>query len=304
MNYNVGDSIQNKEITRVSEHYVFFGDERISHQKINKILANGEKIVFAKSPDIKIDWGNYKEVLDYQDSFKRFSTYISQGCKYYKSVVVEVKDGIAEYDGINHLRFKGSYDDWCKKPEPLKDGYYYVRLYKKGYGFYSSQPTQNYLYLFISEHEKPYTKKEIDDFEFRNNYKFKSIYNNVSQDDIEHILKLDLRRVNSNELEFIKGYQRDIFKHLLPFKSKCGVIIDGWCFNSPLKCSRGLLYVDNSYWGNMVNGFNYGVILKFHPEFSNEHQYYTSTYIKDISRESLESAAIDIKNSIKKYSKL
>lgn len=300
-----GDFFQNLKVTRTNENFVFFDKKRISWKKINELINSGEKIIFKNSPDVDVDWTSSIKVKEYYNSFNRWSFYISNGCKY-ESALIEVKDGLAYYNGIYYLPFGGSHDDWCSKySEIIEDGYYFVKLFKRGFGYYPTMPTKNYAYVFLMENKKPYTKQQIDDFERRNNYKFKTTYNNISKEDIEYIKTLDLRWVNSKELDFIKSYQSQIFADILPYKAKNGVYISKWeNFNNPLSCNKGLLYIDNSYYGSLPHKFNYGVILRYSPSFSNEMIYCGYVSIKSISVEGLEKVSLIIEEKIKLFAKL
>lgn len=258
-----------------------------------------------KSPDIDVNWLDLKEVKKYYASFDEWSFYISNGCKYVPGLV-EVKDGIALFNQEYYLPAGGKYNDTtCKKEIPYTDGFYYANLYKRGFGFYSHQPSEFTANVFQACHESPYTLEKIKDFERRTKYVFKSTYNKISEEDIAHIKSLNLSQINSKELDFVKGHMSDLWSDLLPFKAKNGVTISKWnSFSNPLQCSKGLLYVDNSYHGHTQHGFQYGAMLKFHPSFSNEHKYYQGVNISKISLDGLENIAIAIEKSVQLYSKI
>lgn len=258
------------------------------------------------SPDIEVDWFNPTAVHEYYNSFDRWSFYISGACKY-ENACVEIKNGLALHNQRYYLPSGGSHEDWCsKKTEFIEDGWYYVRLYKKGYGYYNTMPTVNYAYVFqLHDNTKPYTKEQVDSFNARNNYQFKSTYKNISEEDINHIKSLNLAEVNSKELDFIKHNMYHFFKEFLPFKAKNGVYINKWeSFDNPLATQKGLIYIDNGYRGSMVNNMDYSVMLQFHPSFSNEHQYYKGVYIKSFTADALEQIALKIEESVKQYCKL
>lgn len=299
----IGDYFQGLEVTKISDNFCFFGDKRISWNSINKLIESGAKIKFKNSPDIEIDWSDKNKVLEFYDSFNRWSFYLSGGCKY-KTACVEVKDGLAYYQHFNYLPMGGTYNDYCAKIEKFpKDGWYYAKLFKRGFGYYNTIPSNNYAYVFLTENKEPYTKEQIDRIEYRNNYQFKTTYNNISEEDINHIKSLDLREVNSKELNFIKSYQRQLFQHLLPFKDKNNVYINTWeNFSNPLSCTKGLLYIDNGYKGHNINKMDYYVLLKFHPSFTREASYYNSVSIDSISIESLKKISLEIEKSIKQFS--
>jgi hypothetical protein len=293
-----GDYFQGLEVTKISDSFVFFGKKRLSLNSIKNLIESGERIQFKTSPDIEIDWSNKKKVLEYYNNFKRWSFYLSGGCKY-KTACVEVKDGLAYYEGLNYLPMGGTHEDYCAKVEKFpKDGWYYAKLFKRGFGYYNTMPSNNYAYVFLTENKEPYTKEEVDRIDYRNNYKF-----NILEEDIEHIKSLDLRFVNSKELNFIKSYQRQLFQHLLPFRAKNNVFINTWeNFANPLSCTKGLLYIDNGYKGHNINKMDYYVMLKYHPTFTREASYYNSVSIDSININALELIALEIEKSIKNFS--
>lgn len=272
--------------------------------KIKRKIKPPTKKIHKLSPDVVIDWGNLQSVKDYYNSFERWSSYISGGCKYDVGVG-EIKDGILFHNDIHYLPAGGTALDWCEKSKIIEDGWYYVRLFKKGYGYYRTMPTTNHFYVYQTEHNHTFTKEEIDHIEYRNKYVFKSTYDKIHPDDITHIKSLNLSKINSKELDFIKSNMKALFSDVLPFKAKNKVYINTWeSFKQPLVCTKGLLYVDNGYHGHNINKMDYIPTLKYHPSFTNQAQYYCSTYITSFSAESLEQIAIEIEKSIKDFSKI
>lgn len=295
----VGDWIQGLQVTRVSDNFCFFGNKRLSWAKINTLILKGERVQFNVSPDIELDWTSKETILEFHNSFKRWSFYLSGGCKY-ETACVEVKDGLAYYKGIYYLPFGGTYKDYCAKENLFpKDGWYYSRLFKRGFGYYNTMDSNHFAYVYTVENKEPYTKEEVDRIDYRNNYKF-----NILEEDIEHIKSLDLRSINSKELDFIKSNMAILFKDLLPYKAKNNVTIHKWFMNSPLQCTKGLLYIDNGYKGHNINKMDYYVMLKYHPSFSNEMNYGAQFYIKDFSINSFNGIATEIEKSIKSFAQI
>lgn len=265
---------------------------------------NKTQAVIKISPDIDVDWFNVEAVKKYYDSFDTWSFYIDGACKYVEACV-EIKDGLALFEQRYFLLAPyASPQDWCGKSKELPaDGWYYVRLYKRGYGYYNTMPTTNYAYVYtLSNNRAPFTKEQVYDFNYRNTYQFKS---GSCQEDLDHIKSLDLSTINAKELDFIKYNTYQLFKHLLPFKAKNNVWINKWeSFNNPLITNKGLIYVDNGYNGHQINKMDYSVTLSFHPSFSNESQYYKTCCIKGFTAKAFEDIAAKVEESIKLYAQI
>jgi hypothetical protein len=281
-------------VTKVNDKSVWLNDKRYG---LEATLKKVKSIIHQTSPDIKVDWINKKEAYKFYLSFKRWSFYISNGCKYITQIC-EVKDNMLLYNGEYYVPApKGTYDDFCKKLETdLVDGLYYVRLYKRVSGYYEHQGGEMVNVFSI---EAVTSTTEQDSLKIRKTWDY---YGTPKEQSVEHIKSLDLSKLLSKELNFVKDNMGLFFKEHLPFKASNGVQIGTWSgFSSSLSCSKGLLYIDNSYRGNQPSGLEHGLMFRFHPSFSNESQYYSSCKINEFSPQALESIAIEIENSVKRY---
>ncbi len=296
---NINDEVITKEgylgvVTKINDKTIWFGTKRYS---LEKLLKEVTSVLYQNSPDIKVDWTNPKESKDYYLSFKRWSFYISGGCKY-TNELCEIKNGLAFHNGEYYVPCpRGTHDDWRKKDETdIKDGLYYVRLYKRVTGYYSHQGGEIINVFSIQETT---SAAEQESLNLRKSWDY---YNTPKEQSIEHIKKLDLTRILVKELNFIKDNVGLFFKEHLPFKASNGVCINTWNgFISSLSCSKGLLYIDNYYRGCNPSGLDHGLMFKFHPSFSNEMRYYASSDIKEFSAKALEQIAVQIEKSVKSY---
>lgn len=281
-------------VTKVTEKSVWLNGNRYG---LEATLKRIKSIIHQTNPEIKVDWTNKKAAKDYYLSFKRWSFYISGGCKY-TIALCEVKDNMLYHEGEYYVPSpRGTYDDWCKKLETdIKDGWYYVKLFKRVSGYYKSEGGEiNNVFYEV----EATSVAEQDSLAIRKAWDY---YNTPIEQSIEHFKKLDLTRLLSKELNFAKNNMAELFKEHLPFKASNGFYVNTWSgFKSSLSCSKGLLYIDNYYRGGYPSGLDHGLMFKFHPSFSNESKYYASVNITEISKKPLEALAIEVKKVLDKY---
>lgn len=288
-------------ITKISDKSVWFGEKRYA---LETILNDIKNVLYDRNPDVKVDWTNQKEVKGFYNSFKRWTFYISNGCKY-TTELCEVKDGMVFHNGEYYVPaptvvWEGSNNDWCgKETKDIKDGLYYASLYKRVSGYYEHMGGEIMNVFYTKEAT---SVLEQDTLKLRKEWDY---YKASMEQSVEHIKKLDLSKLLSKELDFIKSNMFEFFKEHLPFKASNGVCINKWeNFKNPLACSKGLLYIDNFYRGHNPSGLDYGLTFKFNPSFSNEHRYYKSCDIKDFSLKALEQISVEIKKSVDSYCQL
>ena len=288
-------------VTKISNKTVWFGSKRYALKSVLEDITN---VIFDKSPDIKIDWTNKKVVKDFYHSFKRWSFYISGGCEY-KTELCEVKNGMVCHNGEYYVPaptviWEGSNSDWCGKDiKEIKDGLYYINIYKRVSGYYKTMGGEIMNVFYIKE------ATSVSEQESLNIRKSWDYYKTPIEQNIAHIKTLNLQKLLSKEIDFIKDNILEFFKEHLPFQASNGVYINKWeSFKNPLSCSKGLLYIDNSYLGGNPSGLNYGLMFNFHPSFTDEASYYTSSNITEFSPKALEQASTIIKQSVDRYCKL
>jgi len=120
----------------------------------------------------------------------------------------------------------------------------------------------------------------------------------------DFINRTDLNSLNKVELDFIfrecYGGVKPLIGHLLPYKAKNGVNfrVDSI---SVTAAGKGVIYVDNCYYGIRPDGKDYGLILQFKPLFTNESCAYISFYIKEINTDVLDEFAEKIKEKVNNY---
>jgi hypothetical protein len=282
-------------VTKINDKSIWFDNKCY---RIDTVLSDIKSVLYHRSPNVKVDWTNVKEVKNFYDSFKRWSFYISNGCKY-TTEICEIKNGMVFHNNEYYVPAPSpSMDDWCAKDlKELKDGLYYAKLYKRVSGYYTHQGGESMNVFYISE------LTSIPEQESLNKRKAWDYYGTPIAESVEHIKKLDLSKLLSKELSFIKDNVSEFFKEHLPFKASNGVCINTWeRFKNPLSCSKGLLYIDNSYRGNNPSGLDHGLMFKFHPSFSNESRYYASIHINEFSPKALEAIAVEIEKSVKSFS--
>jgi len=284
-------------VTKINDKSIWFGDKRYA---LKTVLEDIQGVIYNKNPDIKVDWTNKKEVESFYNSFKRWTFYISMGCKS-TTELCEVKKGMLIHNGEYYVPApKNTNDDWCAKDmDDLKDGLYYVSLYKRVSGYYEHMGGEIMNVFYIKEKT---SQKEQESLNIRKAWNY---YTTPIEQSVEHIKQIDLQRLLSKELDFIKNNMVEFFKEHLPFKASNGVYINRWeSFRNPLSCSKGLLYIDNSYRGSHPSGLNYGLMFRFHPSFSNESRYYASSDIREFSPKALGQIAVQIKQVVGRYCEL
>lgn len=284
-------------VTKINDKSIWFDGKRYG---LKAVLKNIKNVMYGISPDIKVDWTNKKEVEGFYFSFKRWSFYISMGCKY-TTELCEVKDGMVCKDGVYYLPApKNIENDWCAKDTTeKKDGLYYVNIYKRVSGYYDSMGGE---FMNVFQIKENTSHKEQESLKIRKAWDY---YRKPVEQSVAFIKTLDLQKLLHKELEFVKSNMVLFFNEHLPFKASNGVCINRWNnFGNPLSCSKGLLYIDNCYRGHNPSGLDYGLMFSFHPTFSNESRYHTSCYINQFSLNSLEQISFKIKESIDSYCKL
>lgn len=201
-----GDVFKKRTVTRISEHFCFFDNKRMSWNKIQQLIDSGEKIIYAKSPNIDIDWSLKKDVLDYYSSFNKWATYISNGClsKYkIKSDIIEIKDGLVYYEGEYYLPSpKSSFNNSNGKSD-VKDGLYNVDLFKKPNCWYSTMKNSETITLNLFT-QKQEAVKNIYDLKPNTNELY---LRPVSSD---HYLKFDYTHDEYNGVKIEGIYNFDV----------------------------------------------------------------------------------------------
>jgi hypothetical protein len=288
-------------ITKITDKSIWFGDKCY---RLETVLKDIKSVLYNQNPDIKIDWTNKKAVESFYHSFKRWTFYISGGCKY-TTELCEVKNGMVCHNGEYYLPaptviWEGNNSDWCgKETKEIKDGLYYVSLYKRVSGYYSTMGGEIMNVFYTKEAT---SVKEQESLKLRKEWNY---YTTPVEQSVEHIKALDLGKILSKELDFIKNNMLLFFNEHLPFTASNGVCINRWeSFKNPLACSKGLLYINNSYRGNNPSGLDYGLMFNFHPSFSNESRYYASCDVREFSPKALEQIAVKIKQAVESYCKL
>jgi hypothetical protein len=107
------------------------------------MVSGGEPIQFHLSPNKEIDWSDRRDVVEYFNCFRLWSTYISNGsyrCSIYEGLV-DIKDGLVRFDNEYYLpapymRYEDGNGNWNGKRENIKDGKYNVTLLKQENSWY------------------------------------------------------------------------------------------------------------------------------------------------------------------------
>lgn len=298
MKLNVKDEIITLDgsfvVTQINDKSIWLDGKRYGLEATLKRVVN---VLHQTNPDIKVDWTNREAAKDFYSSFKRWSFYISMGCKYIYALC-EIKNNMLYHDGEYYVPApRGTHDDYCKKLETdIKDGLYYVKLYKRVTGYYEHQGGE-IMNIFYEVEATSVAEQDL-----LNIRKAWDYYNTPIEQSIEHFKKLDLTRLLSKELDFAKDNVAQLFKEHLPFKASNGFCVNTWNgFGSSLSCSKGLLYIDNFYRGNNPSGLDHGLMFKFHPSFTREASYYVGANITEFSKKPLEAIAVEVKKALDRY---
>jgi len=152
-NYIEGDYINNNKIIKVTDHYVYFENLKISKAKLNKTNFT---VKTAKSSNILIDWTNKESVINYYNSFEKFSFYNQMGDKR-TMIQTEVKDNLIYYNNQywipsptieknENKRFNEL--SWNVKRNSIKDGMWNVEICKRNNSWFGSDKNAITLNIF------------------------------------------------------------------------------------------------------------------------------------------------------------
>ena len=273
-------------ITRISDYYVWFGKKRYSKKTISEF-----PIIYAKSPNVKIDWTSEKEVDEYYKSFNEWSVPIRMGdIRNYE--IFKIKNNKVYKNGEYYLPLK--FENSIPSKVKYEDGYAYGFCITKKNAWYDNMDAE-YVNIYM-------VNKLLTD-EFIEKRKLKMFLRNEFISNTEYIKYLDYNHLDEYDLHLIKQNFTEILKDYLPYKYKDVFIDYGQFYNVVVKYESmiGYLTIDNSYHGQQPYGEDYGLIIKINPFFTNEMKYYIQVdNIKKLNKQVLNAIA---KELIKKWSK-
>jgi hypothetical protein len=247
------------KITRISNYYVWFGKKRYSINTISKF-----PIRYAKSPNIKIDWTNEKEVDDYYKTFNKWSVPIRMG-DIRKYEIFKIKNNKVYKNGEYYLPLK--FENSIPSKVKYSDGYAYGFCITKKNAWYDN---------IDAEYVNIYMVNKLLSDKFIENRKLKMFIRNEFIDDITYIENINYNHLDSYDLQLIKQNFDKIFENELPYRYN-NVFFGFGQFNRIVvsyDSKQGYLTVDNSYYGHQPYGEDYGLIIKINPYFTNEMKYY------------------------------
>lgn len=137
----LGDSIGDLVVTRVTEKSCWLNDKRMSWDSVKKLPG---KMQTFRSPNIKIDFTNKEAVLEYFDSFREWSFYMSNGDVSKESRVMRVEGNLIFSDGEYYLPAPGGDNgtQTMTHKQVYADGFYEVVMLKRGLGWYNTIPAE------------------------------------------------------------------------------------------------------------------------------------------------------------------
>lgn len=255
------------KVTRVTKTFAWIGEKRYKH---NTLLKKG--VTFYRSPQTDVDWSNPKEVKNYYNSFCLWNTNIINGDSYDKKrQIFEVKDNMIFHDGEYYLPWRH------EKKEVFEDGFIFGFLIKKKNCWWETQADEKTktINLFLCE------KKLSNDYINNHNNKLK---NRSLMSDVEYLKSIDTKYLTGDELDLFKKKHVELFdESIFPFsvgedRKKVTFSIDktfsDWRIMISHRNRTGWINIDNSYHGRMPYGYDYGLIVKVDPIFTNECGYY------------------------------
>ena len=279
---SIGDYIKEfGKITRISDHFVWFGETKRALSTVNNAI-NG--IIYKESPDTDIDWKNPKEVDDYYKTFKYWKGVVRMGHTKTRQVL-EVKDNKVLFEGEYYLPFYHTYKSQLNCNEKndkvfLEDGYIFGWCMKLHNSFYDHQ-NKNTVNVFFCE-------QKISEEQFEYGINKEQWKKDLST--IEYLKKIDLNKINSADLNLLKHNFTELFDYsIFPYT----VNKVSFSFKkSEYKWEEGIyvyhrnrtgqLKIDNGYWGPTPFANDYYAILRCEPNFTNEHGTYVSVDIKNL----------------------
>lgn len=273
--YAVGDVIHPYgRITRVSQHYVWFGSKRYKHHTLKN-----QDVTFHRSPNTIVDWSNEEEVDNYYKSFEQWNTYIKNGDRPVATGIFKIENNKILHNGKYYLPYKNVLGE--SRKEFYNDGYIYGSLFRRKNAWYDHMEGE-YINLFVVA--KLLSADILDTHAKKKELKEKLPIEG-------YLTSIDSQHITHEELTMYKSNLYRIFKYLklLPYKSSHGKPVT-FTFSDSLqrimvkhRNRLGIIEVDNSYHGYMPFSENYRLILRISPVFTNEARYYFSIYSKDIT---------------------
>jgi hypothetical protein len=136
-NLREGDSVNGCVITKLTDKSCWLDGERKSWSTVNGLIDIGAKTKSRYNPDKEINWTNRDEVVNFYNSFREWSFYVSQGDVNSKNLfLLEVKDNLVFHEGKYYLAGPaGDYNNPNQKKD-VEDGAYWVHLITRSGGWF------------------------------------------------------------------------------------------------------------------------------------------------------------------------
>ena len=151
--YNVNDFINDNKIIKITNHYVYFENLKISKSKLNKTNFT---VKTEKSSNMLIDWTDKESVINYYNSFEKFSFYNQMGDKR-TMIQVKIENNLIYYDNeywipsptIEKNENKNFNQlSWSVKRDNIEDGMWNVEICKRNNSWYGSDKNAITLNIF------------------------------------------------------------------------------------------------------------------------------------------------------------
>ena len=151
--YEVNDFINGNKIIKITDKYVYFENLKISKSKLNKTNFT---VKTEKSSNMLIDWTDKESVINYYNSFEKFSFYNQMGDKR-TMIQVKIENNLIYYDNeywipsptIEKNENKNFNQlSWSVKRDNIEDGMWNVEICKRNNSWYDSNKNAITLNIF------------------------------------------------------------------------------------------------------------------------------------------------------------
>ena len=135
----VGDKIDNKLVTQITDKSCYLEGKRYSWNTVNNLIKTvPTQTKFNKN--IQIDWTSKEAVLEYYNSFVSWVFYIAGGDVNKENLhLVEVKEGLVFFNEEYWLPAPQSSHQSPNIKSEVKDGWYYVHLIKRSNNWFGNK---------------------------------------------------------------------------------------------------------------------------------------------------------------------
>jgi hypothetical protein len=139
-----GDFLNSLQVTKVTDKSCWLDNKRYSWKSIEALMEQGSKAKTRLNANRELDWKDKQSVLDYHDSFEKWSFYICNGDTSGVYLLMEVKDGLVTHQEEYYLPCPQGYGD---KQSDIQDGYYWVLPIKKDNSYYGQTPFKSNVFI-------------------------------------------------------------------------------------------------------------------------------------------------------------